>query len=43
MIMVIAPHRATKAAARSVAVKERDESGPAVEAGQVPGPDGIDQ
>ncbi len=46
MIMVIAPHRATKAAAataRGVATKERDESGVAVEAGQAPVPDGIDQ
>jgi len=43
MIMVIAPHRATKAAARSVAVKDRDESGVAVEAGQTPVPDAGDQ
>jgi translation initiation factor IF-3 len=43
MIMVIAPHRATKAAARSVAVKDRDETGVAVEAGQAPVPDAGDQ
>jgi len=42
-MMVIAPHRATKAAARSVAVKDRDESGVAVEAGQAPVPDAGDQ
>jgi translation initiation factor IF-3 len=43
MIMVIAPHRATKAAARGVAVKERDESGAAVDAGHAPVPDAGDQ
>jgi translation initiation factor IF-3 len=43
MIMVIAPHRATKAAARGVAVKDRDEGGPAVDAGQPAQPDAGDQ
>jgi translation initiation factor IF-3 len=43
MIMVIAPHRATKAAARGVAVKDRDEAGAVVEAGLAPEPDAADQ
>jgi len=43
MIMVIAPHRATKAAARGVAVKDRDEAGAVVEAGLAPEPDAGDQ
>jgi translation initiation factor IF-3 len=44
MIMVIAPHRATKAAARGVAVKDRDDIDvAALEAGLVPGPDAADQ
>jgi translation initiation factor IF-3 len=43
MIMVIAPHRATKAAARGVAVKDRDEAGVVVETGIAPEPDTADQ
>jgi len=43
MIMVIAPHRATKAAARGVAVKDREEAGAVVEAGLAPEPDAGDQ